>query len=174
MSTSFNRRTKIMVGISTAIIVGRYRRSWLVVSYVPGTYKIQDSPSRCSRLIVLGVRQVEKGEHHHHLESLFTSIASVYSYYLCDRMRFDDVCLIFIWETVKGGYTPRTFLPIGGLGKTSTRDAFPRAPTGSEFNSDALARRPQPMPSTPAFFFSGTLLVLVVPPRKRGHNNPPF
>ena len=52
----------------------------------------------------------------------------------------------------KGGISPG-FQPYGGVGKTRPREAFPSAPTGSEFNSDALARCPQPMPSTLLFYF---------------------
>ena len=33
------------------------------------------------------------------------------------------------------------------------REAFPRAPTGSEFVSDSLVGCPQPMPSMPGFCF---------------------
>ena len=51
----------------------------------------------------------------------------------------------------KGVY-PRICQPDGGIGKTRPREALPRAPTRFKFNSDALARCPQPMPSTHTLF----------------------
>ena len=50
------------------------------------------------------------------------------------------------------GGIPLDFLAIWGYCKMRPREAFPHAPTGSEFNSDALARCPQAMPGTPALF----------------------
>ena len=40
------------------------------------------------------------------------------------------------------------FRPFGGIDKTCARHAFPRVPTCLKCNSEALARRPQPMPRT--------------------------
>ena len=56
-------------------------------------------------------------------------------------------------KMVKGGYTPWFFSHLGGTGETRPRKAFPRAPTCVKCNSKALARRPQPMPSTHTVFF---------------------
>ena len=52
------------------------------------------------------------------------------------------------WEMVKGGVYPPLFQPNGGTGKTSPQEVLPRAPTCPNFNSEALARCPQPMPTT--------------------------
>ena len=52
---------------------------------------------------------------------------------------------------------------------------FPRSPSCLECNSEALARRPQPMPSTHTvfFFFPSTFLGLTGPRRRRGQKDTP-
>ena len=50
------------------------------------------------------------------------------------------------------GVYPLEFRPFGGRGETRPRQALPRAPTCPNCNLDALARRPQPMPSTHTLF----------------------
>ena len=49
---------------------------------------------------------------------------------------------------------PLLFWSNGGIGKTRTLEAPPRAPNCPKFSSDALARCPQTLPSTHTFFFS--------------------
>ena len=58
----------------------------------------------------------------------------------------------------KGGIPP-VFRPFGRIGETRARKAFPRAPTCVKCNSEALERRPQPMPSINivCFFFGYVL-----------------
>ena len=57
---------------------------------------------------------------------------------------------------VKGGYTPR--FGVLGVHGNSLRTVPALAPNCPKFNYDALARHPQPMPSTHTVFFSGTVL----------------
>ena len=63
-----------------------------------------------------------------------------------------DVCIQYIGKRSNGVH-PRLFRPNGGGGKTRPREAPPRAPTcfNSILNPDALARCPQPLPSTHTF-----------------------
>ena len=53
------------------------------------------------------------------------------------------------WST--GGIPP--FWSIGDIGQTRPREAPARAPDCPKFNSDALARYPQALPSTHTFSF---------------------
>ena len=69
---------------------------------------------------------------------------------------------------------PRVLKPNGGAGKSRPRNALPRAPACFKSNSDALARCPQPMPSTRNFVLSGRLLGRTLQPRTRGQNGSPF
>ena len=64
----------------------------------------------------------------------------------------------------------------GGIGKTRPPGAPPLDPTCPKFSFDALARRPQPLPSTHTFspFFSSTWLGLTGPRRTRGLRDSPF
>ena len=71
------------------------------------------------------------------------------------------------------GVYPRLLWPHGGIGKTRPREAPPRAPNCAKFSSDALAKCPQPLPSTHIFFFSSTLR-LTRPRRTRGLRDPPW
>ena len=76
---------------------------------------------------------------------------------------------------VTGGYTPLLLWSKRGCRKTRPREVPLCAPNCPKFGSDALARCPQPLPSTHTFFlFSSTLLVLTGPPRTRGLTDPPF
>lgn len=54
---------------------------------------------------------------------------------------------------VKRWVNPSPFQPNGGVGKTRPREVPTRASTCLELNSDARARRPQPMQSTHTSFF---------------------
>ena len=51
------------------------------------------------------------------------------------------------------GVYPPLLQTNGGIGKTRPREAPPRAPTGLNFNCGALARCPQPIPSTYVYLF---------------------
>ena len=61
--------------------------------------------------------------------------------------------------------------PIEGIGKTGARQAFPRAPTFLKFNSEALVRLPQPMPSTHTVYVFGSNGTAE---GWRGRTDPPF
>ena len=78
-------------------------------------------------------------------------------------------------ENSQRGVYPRLFRPNGDLSKTPPREALPHAPSCFKFYADALARYPQPMPSTRAFFvFFGHVLGLTVAWRRRCESEPDF
>ena len=93
----------------------------------------------------------------------------------CDRS-FSLLSRHVIFGNGQRGVHPPFLQPNGGIGKTRLREALPRAPTCLKFNYDALARSPQPMPTTQTFhfIFSGTLLRLRAPRRRRGLGDPVF
>ena len=75
----------------------------------------------------------------------------------------------------QSGVYPLLLWSDGGIGKIRQLEAHPRAPNCPKFSSDALARCPQPLPSTHTFSsFSSTLLGQTGPRRTSGLRDPPF
>ena len=82
---------------------------------------------------------------------------------------------ILCGEMIKQVCSPEKNQPNGGgVGKTYTRKVPARAPACLDFNSDALARRPQHMQSTDTLYFGHVIGADGTPWRRRVHKDPPL